>query len=103
MKTHEMAKLLLGQPNEELIISLDVSTCCLDATRRVYAPTDDRTDFMYQKDGLNSKVHEVVLCLDGHPNFDFVAEYEPPLCDCEACKLRIAQDSRMINKLLDRR
>ena len=102
MKTHEMAKLLLEQPNAELRISLDVSTCCLDKGRRVFAPTNDRTDFVYQKDGPNGDVQEVVLCMDGRPNFDFVAEYEPPLCDCKACKLRIVQDSRRMNLLLDR-
>jgi hypothetical protein len=35
MKTHDLAKKLLASPNEDVRISIDVSTCDEDSERRV--------------------------------------------------------------------
>ncbi|RLC18213.1 MAG: hypothetical protein DRI24_03730 [Deltaproteobacteria bacterium] len=98
MKTHELAKLLLEQPDAELTISLDTSTCCLNTGNRVYGATDDRTDFVYIEDGpvSNREVIEVVLCMDGNPNFNHVSEHEPPACDCEQCVKQTKQDIKTL-------
>ena len=37
MRTHELAKLLLGIEDKEVLLSLDISTCDSDGSRRIFS------------------------------------------------------------------
>jgi len=57
LTSHQLAKELLGMPNKELSISVDISTCDDDAGRRVF------TDEYFGINDINS--HDIVLLFDG--------------------------------------